>query len=131
MRKPMLSVDQLITHMQEKGIKFEIMSEADAKQYLHMNNNYFKLTSYRKNYPKYTTGAHAGTYEHLDFAYSWIWCWLHRCPLLATIHGETLEEVKGKPYLMPLFAADYFRRFLLIKGKGEAQLFNEKGEVMV
>lgn len=69
MRKPMLSVDQLIAHMQEKGIKFEIMSEADAKQYLHMNNNYFKLTSYRKNYPKYTTGAHTGTYEHLDFAY--------------------------------------------------------------
>lgn len=69
MRKPMLSVDQLIAHMQEKGIQFEIMTEADAKQYLHMNNNYFKLTSYRKNYPKYTTGTHAGTYEHLDFAY--------------------------------------------------------------
>ncbi len=51
--------------------------------------------------------------------------------VLATIHGETLEEVREKPYLMPLFTADYFRRFLLIKRKGEAQLFNEKGDVMV
>lgn len=69
MRKPMLSVDDLITHMQDKGILFKIISESDAKQYLHKNNNYFKLTSYRKNYPKFTTGKNNGKYEHLDFAY--------------------------------------------------------------
>lgn len=69
MRKPMLSVDDLIKHMQDKGIQFEKISEADAKQYLHKNNNYFKLTSYRKNYPKFTTGKNNGKYEHLDFAY--------------------------------------------------------------
>ena len=69
MRKPMLSVDDLIAHMQDKGIKFDIVSVDDAKKYLHKNNNYFKLTSYRKNYPKYTTGEHTGQYERLDFAY--------------------------------------------------------------
>lgn len=69
MKKPMLSVDDLISYMQSKGIEFKHMPEADAKDYLHKNNNYFKLTSYRKNYTKYTTGAHIGTYEHLDFAY--------------------------------------------------------------
>lgn len=65
----MLSVEDLITHMQDKGIAFEITSVADAKVYLHNNNNYFKLTSYRKNYSKFTTGARHGNYENLDFAY--------------------------------------------------------------
>ena len=69
MKKPMLSVDELIQHMKEKGILFKEMDENDAKQYLHKNNNYFKLTSYRKNYTKYTTGTHKDKYEHLDFAY--------------------------------------------------------------
>ena len=69
MKKPMLSVDELIQHMKEKGILFKEMDENDAKQYLHKNNNYIKLTSYRKNYTKYTTGTHKDKYEHLDFAY--------------------------------------------------------------
>ena len=65
----MLSVDELITHMKNKGIKFEITSENEAKNYLHKNNNYFKLTSYRKNYLKITSGINSGKYENLDFAY--------------------------------------------------------------
>ena len=46
----MLSVDDLISHMKEKGILFDIMTEDAAKEYLGKNNNYFKLSSYRKNY---------------------------------------------------------------------------------
>lgn len=69
MPKPMLPVDDLIAHMQSKGIVFTIMSVDDAKTYLHKNNNYFKLTSYRKNYSKYTTGVNAGKYENLEFVY--------------------------------------------------------------
>ena len=41
----MLSVDDLISYMQSKGIEFKHMTEDDAKDYLHKNNNYFKLTS--------------------------------------------------------------------------------------
>ena len=69
MKKEMLSVDELIAYMLDKGIKFKHMSQRDAKEYLHKNNNYFKLTSYRKNYIKYTTGPNIGQYEQLDFAY--------------------------------------------------------------
>ena len=69
MRKPMLTVEELIAHMQSKGIRFDILSTDEAKDYLHQNNNYFKLTSYRKNYTKYTHGEHAGKYENLDFAH--------------------------------------------------------------
>lgn len=69
MRKPMLSVDQLISHMQSKNITFAVMDVDDVKAYLGKNNNYFKLSSYRKNYSKYTSGERAGQYENLDFAY--------------------------------------------------------------
>ena len=65
----MLRVDELIHHSQDKGIKFNIISDKDAKEYLNKNNNYFKLTSYRKNYSKKTNGVNIGKYEKLDFAF--------------------------------------------------------------
>lgn len=65
----MLSVDKLVNHLKEKGVKFSIMSENDAITYLSKNNNFFKLTSYRKNYLKYTNGENADKYEDLEFAY--------------------------------------------------------------
>ena len=69
MRKPILTVDQLVQHMAEKGIEFTIISQDDAKRHLSEHNNYFKLTSYRKNFTKYTSGPKAGQYEQLEFAY--------------------------------------------------------------
>lgn len=69
MRKPMLSVTGLIEHMQSKNITFNIMTVDGAKEYLEKNNNYFKLTSYRKNYSKFTSGKCEGQYENLDFAF--------------------------------------------------------------
>lgn len=68
-QKPMLSVSDLIIHLQGKGVIFSIMSATDANTYLSQNNNFFKLTSYRKNYLKYTDGVNIGKYEHLEFAY--------------------------------------------------------------
>lgn len=69
MQKPMLTSDQLVQHMNSKGILFNILSENDAKQHLSEHNNYFKPTSYRKNYTKYTSGPNTGKYEKLEFAY--------------------------------------------------------------
>lgn len=69
MNKPMLSVENLIQHMKNKGIQFSIISDIDAKQHLEVHNNYFKLSCYRKNYSKITSGANAGKYENLEFAY--------------------------------------------------------------
>lgn len=65
----MLCVDDLIAHMNSKNIKFEIFSITDATPYLESNSNYFKLTSYRKNYSKYVDGPNTGKYENLDFAF--------------------------------------------------------------
>lgn len=65
--KPMLNAEELINHLEEKGIKFELISKEEAKKYLEENNNYFKLASYRKNYQKYEAGEKIGKYINLDF----------------------------------------------------------------
>lgn len=62
--KPKYTYPQMIEHMKDKGIKFELVSEEEAIQMLATKNYYFKLTSSRKNFHKV-----GGQYEHLDFAY--------------------------------------------------------------
>lgn len=51
--------------------------------------------------------------------------------VIATIHGDSVEEITKKPYLKPLFEAAYFKRFLLIKQRKNGRLYNEKGECLV
>lgn len=65
--KPMLTPSELIEHLEAKGVKFELIDKEDAKKYLEENNNYFKLVSYRKNFPKYENGENEGKYINLDF----------------------------------------------------------------
>ena len=68
-QKPKLSVDEQIKHLQDKGIQFNEITIEEAKSYLTENNNFFKLSANRKNYPKYQGGANDGKYFDLDFAY--------------------------------------------------------------
>ena len=65
--KPMLTPSELIEHLESKGVKFELINKEDAQKYLEENNNYFKLVSYRKNFPKYENGENCGKYINLDF----------------------------------------------------------------
>lgn len=65
MYKPKLNTAQQIEHLKKKGVQFTIVSESDALKYLSENNNFFKLTAYRKNYPKNRDGK----YVNLEFAY--------------------------------------------------------------
>lgn len=65
--KPMLTPQELINHLEEKGVKFKLINKEDAQKYLEENNNYFKLVSYRKNFPKYENGENNGKYIDLDF----------------------------------------------------------------
>lgn len=58
--------DELIDHMKIKGIRFDIVTEEDAKLFLQNNNYYMKLASYRANYDKRKSD---GEYINLDFAY--------------------------------------------------------------
>ena len=65
--KPMLSANEQINHLKNKGITFNLPTESEAKEYLTKNNNFFKLVSYRKNYQKYDFGLNVGKYINLDF----------------------------------------------------------------
>ncbi len=67
--KPLIKVKQQVNHLKNKGITFHYCSESAAVDYLRENNNYFKLTSYRKNYGKYENRKKKGKYINLDFAY--------------------------------------------------------------
>ena len=69
MRKELKTVDELIQHMKQKGICFEIVNEEKAKEFLQNSNYYFKLASYRTNYDKVSAGERQGQYINLEFAY--------------------------------------------------------------
>lgn len=66
--KPKLDVGQQVEHMAEKGIRFDLISKEDAIEYLTNNNNYFKLTAFRKTFPKHCSGKNVDKYIDLDFA---------------------------------------------------------------
>src|SRR5699024_6372912 len=65
MEKRMMSTNELINHMKSKGITFNFISENEASKTLNKVNYYFKVTSYRSNFPK----NESNKYENLDFAY--------------------------------------------------------------
>jgi hypothetical protein len=70
MRKRKLTIDEQIDYMKNKsGIKFNIVSEEEAKNFLTKNTYYFKIKAYAKNYEKYQEGENAGKYINLEFAY--------------------------------------------------------------
>lgn len=64
MQKLMKTSIELIEHMKNKGIKFNIISEKEAKEILENKNYYLKLASYRNNYEKTNN-----KYTDLDFAF--------------------------------------------------------------
>lgn len=69
--KPIKSAQELVAHMQQKGITFDIVSPEDAARYMEDNNNYFRVASYRKNYNKQFDANHnqIDKYVNLDFGY--------------------------------------------------------------
>lgn len=70
MRKHKLLIDEQIKHMKNKsGIKFNIIDENAAREFLKNNTYYFKIKAYAKNYDKYQKGKKKGQYINLEFAY--------------------------------------------------------------
>lgn len=70
MEKVNLCLDRQIEYMRDiSGIKFDIISEEEAKEFLKNSNYYFKIKSFAKNYDKYYKGENQGKYINLDFAY--------------------------------------------------------------
>lgn len=67
-RKPWLTPAEQVQHLKSKGVRFNLMPEAEAERYLRENNNYFRLRSYRVRFPKHEGGPNDGKYTNLDFA---------------------------------------------------------------
>jgi abortive infection bacteriophage resistance protein len=67
--KPMLTVDQQIAHLEDKGVTFKLLTEEDARKYLSEKNNFLRVASYRECFDKQMQGEDAGKYLNLDFAY--------------------------------------------------------------
>lgn len=50
--KPKLTFDEMIVHMKNKNIKFNMTSQDEAKRILQESNYFFKVLSYRQNFLK-------------------------------------------------------------------------------
>lgn len=60
--KRKVTFDEMLVHLENKGVLFEKYNKKEAKNFLQSNNYYFKLTSYRKNFR-----SKNGQYQNLDF----------------------------------------------------------------
>ena len=67
-RKPLLTIDEQISHLKEKGVPFESCTEEEAIEYLAGRCRFFKVTAYRKLFDKRVGGEKDGQYVDLDFA---------------------------------------------------------------
>lgn len=64
--EPKLVSSQFIERLINKGITFDLITEDEAVKFLEQNSNYFKLTSYRKNFSSNIIGGKR-IYSNLDF----------------------------------------------------------------
>ncbi len=48
---------ELVEHMENKGIKFDLISKEEAIQFLEKSNYYLKLASYRVNFEKFQANS--------------------------------------------------------------------------
>lgn len=62
--KEKLTILEQINYMKNQGIKFELFSEKETKDFLTYSNYFFKVKSFSKNFEK-----NNGKYQNLDFAY--------------------------------------------------------------
>lgn len=70
LQKPKKDTRGLVDQLKKNGVRFEWTTEAQAIEYLEKNNNYFKLTAYRKNFTKEPlAGFDCPQYINLDFGH--------------------------------------------------------------
>lgn len=67
--KPKHTTEELLDRLALKGVKFDLMPRNNAARFLENNNNYFKLTSYRENFPSVKNDEGKNVYLNLDFVH--------------------------------------------------------------
>ncbi len=66
---PLLSIDEQIAQLKEKGVTFDLCSEEEARAYLADRTYYFKIRSFRTLFDKRIGGKRDGQYVNLDFGH--------------------------------------------------------------
>ena len=60
----------MISNLKKQNIKFNLITEEEAKNYLKYNNDYFNICSYKNNFERYfINNQFVEKYIDLDFAY--------------------------------------------------------------
>lgn len=68
--KALLTTDDLIKHMKNKGITFQLINENEARKILETDCYYFHMAAYRVLYPKNPiVSTRSKQYQKLDFGY--------------------------------------------------------------
>lgn len=62
-----MTTPELIAHMKGKGIRFESTSEDAETSFLRSKNDYFRVSAFRKLFPKHEEGEKKGLYIDLEF----------------------------------------------------------------
>lgn len=58
--KRWLTINEQIAHLRARGVQFEKMDEAAAREQLQQENNFFRLTAYRKKLSQASRRPSAG-----------------------------------------------------------------------
>lgn len=94
MSKNKLTIDEQIEKMKSSGVKFNIVTEEDAREFLLDSTYYFKLKAFQKNYNK----KQNGDYINLEFAYlkdfSTVDMWFRKLVLSLALGVEHSMRVK-------------------------------------
>lgn len=85
--------NQIADFLKANGVDYECLGIPTS---FHLKG-YFKLSRKLKSF------APDVVHEHLDYTYSFLWCWLHRRPLVATIHGDPFRMKNKKAEMMVRF----------------------------
>ena len=51
--RSMMKISEMVPYLKNKNIKFVYCKEEEAEKYLRENNNYYNITAYKNNFPKY------------------------------------------------------------------------------
>lgn len=69
--RPLINTAQQVEHLKNRGVRFELISEQDAENFLRESNFFFKVKAFAKCFSRYTNPASErfDSYINLDFAY--------------------------------------------------------------
>ena len=70
-KRPLIDAAQQVSHLKDRGVRFELMDEWEAERFLRESNFFFKVKAFAKCFSRYTNpgSERYGSYIKLDFAH--------------------------------------------------------------